>query len=121
MTKLIPIHVIFQLPGVSVLGFRSAGAREIPGCPTGAYHRFNSYPDQRSPAGNRALPRTYSLHRAPTSNRKAIPKLPINFYDKNWYASRTQAEKLELAVQKSVHIPNLIPHVRYIHCAMTAC
>ena len=42
MTKLIPIHVIFQLPGVSVLGFRSAGAREIPGCPTGAYHRFNN-------------------------------------------------------------------------------
>ena len=41
MTKLIPIHVIFQLPRVLVLGFQSASAWEIPGCPIGAYHWFN--------------------------------------------------------------------------------
>ena len=73
---------------------------------------LESYPDQRSAAGNRALARTYLLHRAPISNRKAIPKLPINFYDSNWYTSRTQAEKLDLAVQKAVPIPSLVLHVK---------
>ena len=32
--------------------------------------------------------------------RKAIPGLPINFYDSNWYAGLTLGQKRELAAKK---------------------
>jgi hypothetical protein len=32
--------------------------------------------------------------------RKAIPGLPINFYDSNWYASLTPGQKRELAARE---------------------
>ena len=34
------------------------------------------------------------------TSRKAIPGLPINFYDSNWYASLTPGQKRELAAKK---------------------
>lgn len=73
---------------------------------------LESYPTGRGPVGNRSLPRTSALHKAPTSKRKAIPKLPLNFYDPHWYAARSEAEKVELAVGKVINIPAIVTHVR---------
>ena len=72
---------------------------------------LETYPSGRGPVGNKPHPRTSALHRAPTSTRKAMPKLPINFYDPHWYAARSEAEKAELAVGKAAKIPTLLPHV----------
>lgn len=72
---------------------------------------IESYPSKDKAAGNKALPRTFDLHKAPTSQRRAIPKLPINCYDSSWYASLTTVEKDALAARKAVHIPDLVAHV----------
>ena len=72
---------------------------------------LETYPSGRGPVGNKPYPRTSALHRAPMSVRKAMPKLPINFYDPYWYAARSEAEKAELAAGKAIKIPILYPHV----------
>jgi hypothetical protein len=52
----------------------------------------NAYGNTR--AGN---PPRRRLHRGgQETSRKAIPGLPINFYDGNWYASLTPGQKREL-------------------------
>ena len=52
----------------------------------------NTYGNTR--AGN---PPRRRLHRGgQETSRKAIPGLPINFYDGNWYASLTPGQKREL-------------------------
>ena len=72
---------------------------------------LETYPSARGAVGNKALPRTFALLKAPTSTRKAIPKLPLNFYDPHWYAARGEAEKLELAAGKAINIPTMPIHV----------
>ena len=71
-----------------------------------------TYPSKR--AGNKAIPRTFDLRNTRTSERKAIPKLPINFYDPGWFALLTTVEKDALATRKTMDIPELVPHVRSV-------
>ena len=72
---------------------------------------LETYPSARGAVSNKALPRTFALLKAPTSTRKAIPKLLLNFYDPHWYAARGEAEKLELAAGKAINIPTMPIHV----------
>lgn len=72
---------------------------------------LETYPSARGAVGNKPLPRTFALLKAPTSTRRAIPKLPLNFYDPHWYAARSEAEKLELAAGKAINIPTMPIHV----------
>ena len=71
-----------------------------------------TYPSKMKRAGNKAIPRTFDLRNTRTSERKAIPKLPVNFYDPGWFASLTTVEKDALATRKAMDIPELVPHVR---------
>ncbi|KAH9914325.1 uncharacterized protein B0H18DRAFT_959911 [Fomitopsis serialis] len=71
---------------------------------------LESYPVGGSAAGNKPYLRTFDLLKAPISGRKVIPKLPINFYDRHWYAAQGQAVKHTLAVGRPVYIPGLPLH-----------
>lgn len=56
----------------------------------------NAYGNTR--AGN--PPRFRKRRDRLATSRKAIPGLPINFYDSNWYAGLTPGQKRELAAKK---------------------
>lgn len=55
----------------------------------------NAYGNTR--AGN--PPRVRKRRDRPETSRKAIPGLPLNFYDSNWYAGLTPGQKRELAAK----------------------
>jgi hypothetical protein len=58
-------------------------------------------------AGNRPLPRSY--HPAATDKQyKAIPKLPRNWYDNDWYQTRLPGFRSLLDVGPPIPIPNLV-------------
>ena len=46
---------------------------------------------------------------APLSYRRAIPNLPINFYDKTWYATLENWDKIALKVKPVFPLPEIIP------------
>jgi hypothetical protein len=56
----------------------------------------NAYGNTR--AGN--PPRVRKRRDRLETSRKAIPGLPINFYDSNWYASLTPGQKRELSAKE---------------------
>jgi len=41
------------------------------------------------------------------SRRKAVPGLPLNFYDKTWYAGLSAVDKIALNVQPELPLPIL--------------
>jgi len=57
--------------------------------------------------GNSARERT-RLAAAPVSMRKAIPELPLNFYDKTWYADLNCRDKALLKAGPVLDLPVLI-------------
>ena len=60
------------------------------------HNMTNAYGNTR--AGN--PPRFQKRRDRLATSRKAIPGLPINFYDSNWYAGLTPGQKRELAAKK---------------------
>jgi hypothetical protein len=47
---------------------------------------------------------------ASSSNRKAIPDLPLNFYDKTWYAGLGHRDRALLRPGSSLHMPVLVTY-----------
>ena len=45
----------------------------------------------------------------PLSYRRAIPNLPINFYDETWYATLENRDKIALKVKPVFPLPKIIP------------
>lgn len=70
-----------------------------------------TYPSKMKRAGNKVIPCTFDLHNTRTSEHKAIPKLPVNFYNPGWLVSLTTVEKDMIATRKVMDIPALVPHV----------
>ena len=58
----------------------------------------NAYGNTR--AGNQ--PRVRKRRDWLATSRKAIPGLPLNFYDPNWYAGLTPGQKRELAAKPEI-------------------
>lgn len=56
--------------------------------------------------GNKPLPKSGSVKQA--KNSKAVPKLPRNWYNVDWYRSLSPAEKARLCVAKNYTIPYLV-------------
>jgi hypothetical protein len=64
--------------------------------------RINAYGNNRP--GNHPRERQ-RISAASNSNRKAIPDLPINFYDKTWYAGLSARDKALLKPKGVLHMP----------------
>jgi hypothetical protein len=67
--------------------------------------RTNAYGNNR--AGNAARERQRILS-APTSVRKAISGLPLNFYDKTWYAGLSRRDRALLKAKPALDMPVLV-------------
>jgi hypothetical protein len=59
--------------------------------------------------GNPARERT-RVAAAPASERKAIPELPLNFYDKTWYAGLNARDKALLKAGPVMDLPVLVAY-----------
>ena len=69
--------------------------------------RINAYGNNRP--GNPPRERQ-RITAAPNSHRKAIPDLPLNFYDKTWYASLSHKDKALLKPKHALHMPVLVAY-----------
>jgi hypothetical protein len=69
--------------------------------------RINAYGNKRP--GNRPRERQ-RIAAASNSNRKAIPDLPINFYDKTWYAGLSRRDRTLLRPKVALHMPVLVAY-----------
>jgi hypothetical protein len=69
--------------------------------------RTNTYGNKRP--GNPPRERQ-RIKAASNSNRKAIPDLPLNFYDKTWYAGLSRKDKAFLKAKAVLPMPNLITY-----------
>lgn len=71
------------------------------------YNLYNGYGNIR--AGNRPRPR--KRHPQPNfSNRKAVPGLPRNFYDDNWYGTLTETQKIILGAKPAIDLLEIEPY-----------
>jgi hypothetical protein len=69
--------------------------------------RTNAYGNNR--AGNPPRERQ-RIAAASNSNRKAIPDLPLNFYDKTWYAGLSHRDKTFLRPKAVLRMPVLVAY-----------
>jgi hypothetical protein len=69
--------------------------------------RINAYGNKRP--GNPPRDRQ-RISAASNSNRKAIPDLPINFYDKTWYAGLSRQDKALLRPKDALHMPVVVTY-----------
>lgn len=56
--------------------------------------------------GNPARTRKRRIN-APSSHRRAIPRLPINFYDETWYATLENRDKIALKAKPVFPLPDI--------------
>ena len=69
--------------------------------------RTNAYGNNR--AGNPPRERQ-RIAASSHSNRKAIPDLPLNFYDKTWYAGLSHRDKALLKPKATLPMPSLVAY-----------
>lgn len=67
--------------------------------------RTNAYGNKR--AGNPPRERQ-RIAASSNSNRKAIPDLPLNFYDKTWYAGLSRRDRAMLKAKPVLQMPSLV-------------
>jgi hypothetical protein len=69
--------------------------------------RTNAYGNKRAGNPPRERQRLAAAH---NSDRKAIPDLPLNFYDKTWYAGLTRRDRAILRPKAVLHMPGLVAY-----------
>ena len=70
--------------------------------------RTNAYGNNRP--GNPPRERQRLAGTVYYSDRKAIPDLPLNFYDKTWYAGLSRRDRTLLKPGANLHMPALVSY-----------
>jgi hypothetical protein len=71
------------------------------------HNKTNAYGNRK--AGNPARTRIIRA-RGSESEREAVPGLPINFYDRTWYAGLTNRERKELAPLRAMKLADILEY-----------